>query len=108
MIRTSVLFIIFGTAVVTLIPRITPLVLLSRITLPDRVVRWLGYVPIAVLAALTAQAVLCPDGRFSLLLQNHAVIAIVPVLVIAMRTKSLIGTVAGGIVVMALLRWAFG
>lgn len=107
MIRLSVLLIIAGTAIVTLIPRIVPLVLLSRITLPKGVVRWLGYVPIAVLAALLAQSVVLPDGRLSLPPQNLSMVAIIPVLFIAVRTKSLIGTVAGGVALMAALRLIF-
>jgi branched-subunit amino acid transport protein len=107
MIRTQVFLIITGAAAVTLIPRIVPLVLLSRIDLPQGVVRWLGFVPIAVLAALLAQAVVMPDGQLSWPPENLAMIAIVPVLAVAVRTKSLITTVAGGVAMMALLRWAF-
>ncbi len=108
MIRTEVLLIILGTAAVTVIPRVLPLVLLSRIRLPESVVRWLSFVPIAVLGALLAQAVVLPDGRFSLPPQNLAMIAIIPVFAIAVRTKSLVGTVLGGVAVMALLRLVFG
>jgi branched-subunit amino acid transport protein len=108
MIRTQVFLIILGAAIVTLIPRIAPLVLLSRITLPGRVVRWLEFVPVAVLSALLAQAVAMPEGRLSLPPENLAMIAVVPVLLIAVRTRSLIKTVAGGVAVMALLRWVLG
>ncbi|HPD22577.1 MAG: AzlD domain-containing protein [Desulfomonilia bacterium] len=108
MIRTEVFLIILGAAIVTLIPRIVPLVLLSRITLPERVVRWLEFVPVAVLSALLAQAVVMPEGSPSWPPENLAMIAIIPVLLIAVRTKSLIKTVAGGVVVMALLRWVMG
>ena len=108
MIRLSIFLIILGAAVVTLLPRVSPLVLLSRISLPESVVRWLGFVPIAVLAALLAQSVAMPEGRLSWPPENLAMIAVIPVLAIAVRTKSLIGTVAGGVAVMALLRWVLG
>ncbi|MCK9263699.1 MAG: AzlD domain-containing protein [Desulfomonilia bacterium] len=108
MMRTQVFLIILGAAIVTLIPRIAPLVLLSRMALPGRVVRWLGLVPVAVLSSLLAQAVAMPEGRLSLPPENLAMVAIIPVLLIAVRTKSLIMTVAGGVAVMALLRWVMG
>lgn len=108
MIREPMILIILGAAIVTIVPRVAPLVLLSRITLPERAVRWLGFVPIAVLAALLAQTVFMPDGRFALPPENLAMIAIVPVLAIAALTRSLIKTVLGGVAMMALLRWMLG
>jgi branched-subunit amino acid transport protein len=105
MIRESVFWIILGTAAVTLVPRIAPLVLLSRIKLPALFERWLGYVPIAVLAALLAQSVAMPEGHLDLTLSNPALLAAVPVLVVAGLIRSLMGTVAVGVALMALLRW---
>jgi branched-subunit amino acid transport protein len=102
--RPTVLAIILGTALVTVVPRILPLALLSRINLPDRAVRWLGHVPVAVLAALLAQSVLLADGQVDISLDNLALIAIIPTLVVALRTRSLVGTVLTGVVSMALLR----
>ncbi|MFY9397403.1 MAG: AzlD domain-containing protein [Desulfomonilia bacterium] len=108
MIREPIVLIILGAAIVTIVPRVAPLVLLSRITLPERAVRWLGFVPIAVLAALLAQAVFMPEGHISWPPENLAMIAIIPVLAIAVYTRSLIATVLGGVAVMALLRWMLG
>lgn len=54
-IRWGVFLIILGSAIVTIIPRVLPLVFLSKITLPKRVEIWLHYIPIAVLASLLAQ-----------------------------------------------------
>lgn len=105
MIRERVFWIIVGTMVVTVIPRVAPLVLLSRIKLPAVVEKWLGYVPIAVLAALLAQSVAMPGGRLDLTLSNPALLAAVPVLAVAALTRSLIGTVATGVAIMAFLRW---
>jgi branched-subunit amino acid transport protein len=99
-----VLATILGSALVTLVPRVLPLALLSRFTLPDWLARWLGYVPIAVLAALLAQSVARPDGHFALPPSNLAVLAVLPALLVACRTRSLLGTVVTGVVAMALLR----
>lgn len=103
-VRQTVLLAILGAAVVTVIPRVVPMVVLSRLSLSDAVVRWLSYVPFAVLAALLGQAVLLNEGRIALPPQNLAPLAIVPTLVAAMITRSLIGAVLAGVVTMALLR----
>lgn len=103
-IRTTVFMAILGAALVTVIPRVLPLVVLSRAQLSDSVVRWLSFVPIAVLAALLGQSVLLSDGQIRLPPQNLAPLAIVPALLVALLTRSLIGTVLAGVVAMALLR----
>jgi branched-subunit amino acid transport protein len=107
-VRPYVLAVILGTALVTVLPRILPLALLSRMSIPDRVVRWLGHVPVAVLAALLAQSVLLSNGRIDLSISNLALLAIIPTLLVALRTRSLVGTVLTGVVAMALLRLLFG
>ncbi len=107
-VRPYVLAIILGTALVTVIPRVLPLALLSRIEIPARAVRWLGHVPVAVLAALLAQSVLLADGRLDLSISNLPLFAIVPTLLVALRTRSLVGTVLTGVAAMALLRLLLG
>ncbi len=107
-VRGYVLLVVLGGALVTVIPRVVPLAILSRVQLPPGLERWLGYVPIAVLAALLAQSVVLVDGHFALPPQNLALLAILPALAVAARTRSLIGTVAAGVAAMALLRWVAG
>lgn len=107
-VRASVVWIIVGTGAVTVIPRVAPLVLLSRITLPGWVIRWLGYVPIAVLAALLAQTVALSNGHLALPPRNLGMLAAIPTLLVAVYTRSMIGTVLCGVVTMAMLRAAFG
>ena len=104
-VRGSVLLVVVLSALVTVVPRVAPLAVLSRVALPAPVARWLEYVPIAVLAALLAQEVAVADGHLALPLENLALVAVVPAILVAIRTRSLIATVACGVVVMALLRW---
>jgi branched-subunit amino acid transport protein len=107
-VRPYVLAVILGTALVTVLPRILPLALLSRINIPDRAVRWLGHVPVAVLAALLAQSVLLANRRVDLTVSNLSLLAILPTMLVALRTRSLVGTVLTGVAAMALLRLIFG
>ncbi len=53
-----ILLVIIGTAVVTFVPRVLPLIVLSRLDLLEWALRWLDYIPIAVMSALLAQEVL--------------------------------------------------
>jgi branched-subunit amino acid transport protein len=91
-IRPEFLGLIAACALVTALPRVLPLVVLSRLRLPAPLVEWLGYVPIAVLSALLA-------------LELHAVPspAILPALAIAWFTRSLLATVAAGVAAFWLL-----
>lgn len=94
-VRPYVLAIFVGMAVVTYLPRMLPLVVLSRLQLPPILLRWLSYVPVAVLAALLA-----PD----LLERRDYLLASIPAFAVGLLTRSLMGTVIAGIAAIVLLR----
>lgn len=102
--RSEILFIIIGMSMVTQLPRIIPLVVLTRMSLPPLVVRWLKHIPVAVLSALLFPSLLLSDGRLSLSLDNTALLAAIPCMVIAAKTKNLFLTVLTGIIISALLQ----
>ncbi len=103
-IRHYVLVIVLGGAAVTVLPRVLPLLLLSRITLPRWLRIWLSQVPVAILAALLAQELAFQGGVLLPLSRNLPALAILPVLLVAALTRSLIGAVVAGVAAMALLR----
>lgn len=96
-VRPEILALILACAVVTAVPRVVPLVLLSRIALPRWLLSWLAYVPVAVLTALLAIEVLIVDGKPAVSAANPALLAILPALAVAGLTRSLIGTVLAGL-----------
>jgi branched-subunit amino acid transport protein len=104
-IRWSILLLILGSGLVTFIPRVLPLAVLSRIQLPDWGMRWLSHVPIAVMAALVGQEILMPQGELAPLTHNPELIAALPAFAVAIFTRSLLGTVVAGILSMMLLRF---
>ncbi|WP_150275929.1 AzlD domain-containing protein [Paenibacillus tepidiphilus] len=106
-VRPDIFFIILGAALVTFIPRVLPLMLLSRISIPEWGMRWLSHVPIAVMAALVAQELLLEDGRFARLTTNVELIAALPAFWVAVKTRSLLGTVLAGMAALLLLRLIF-
>ena len=107
-IRTEILLIALGSAVVTLIPRVAPLVWLSRIALPHWARTWLSYVPIAILGSLLSIALLFPGAGVAPFQTILPVAAIIPAIAIAWRYGSIIGAVLAGIAAMALLRASTG
>ncbi|NPC94081.1 AzlD domain-containing protein [Bacillus sp. WMMC1349] len=102
----TILFVIISCAIVTMIPRIIPFLVVRNITLPEPVLKWLSYVPICILTALIVENfIIQTDHTFKL---DWTVIAVlVPTLLIAMKTKSLSITVISGVVLMAGLRLFF-
>lgn len=102
-VRPEILALILACAAVTALPRVLPLVVLSKIALPRWLVTWLAYVPVAVLAALLAIEVLMVDGNPALSAVNPSLLAIAPALAVAGLTRSLIATVLAGVAVYGLL-----
>jgi branched-subunit amino acid transport protein len=102
-IRWELFLIILGCAIVTFLPRVVPLMVLSRLEIPEWGMRWLNFVPISVMAALVGQELFLQDGVFSLF-NNLELLAAIPTFIIAFITRSLLGTVVGGIASLILLR----
>lgn len=101
-VRPEVLIVVLGAALATVIPRVLPLVVLARLDLPAGVRAWLAYVPIAILAALTAGELALERGE--LVLKWRDLVAVVPVLAVIAFSRSLIGAVIAGVAAIALLR----
>lgn len=103
-VRPQMVALFVGMALVTYLPRMLPLVILSRFRLPPAVLRWLGFVPVAVLSALLAKELLVAEGGLALPPAHPQLLAAVPTFLVAVYTRSLMGTVLAGIVAMALIR----
>ncbi|MFG0216431.1 AzlD domain-containing protein [Brevibacillus porteri] len=106
-VRLDVFLMIVGTAIVTFIPRVLPLMVLSRFQLPEWATRWLSYVPISVMAALVAQEIFKHGDKISFSMNNVELLAAIPTFFIAIKTRSLLATVLVGIIVVMVLRFLF-
>lgn len=102
---SKTILIILGMGVVTYLPRMGPLVLLANRTIPEGLIRWLRFVPAAVLAALLAPELLLREGGPGLSLSNHYLLAALPCFAVAVRTKNLFLTVFIGIGAVMLLQY---
>ena len=98
---------ILGMMLVTFIPRLVPVWVLSSKSLPQPVVVWLRYVPVAVLAAMLFPALVVQDNQVDVGLSNLFLLAAFPTLLVALKTRSLFGSVIVGAVVVAVARFMF-
>ncbi len=91
-----------GMAAVTFLTRFAMMPLMAR-ELPKPLVGWLQLVPVAVLSALVAPAILVSEGHLTLGAKAPA--ALVGALV-AWRTRSVLLTLLAGMACYLLLMWA--
>lgn len=89
--------------IVTYIPRMLPLAVLSRINVSRGLLEWLSYVPVAVLSALLAPELLIKDGQLFLSPENHYMLAAIPSFIAGMYIKSIFLTVVTGMATVVLL-----
>ncbi|MDR4229155.1 AzlD domain-containing protein [Bacillus mojavensis] len=102
-INAYILMVIIGCALVTMIPRVVPFLVVRNISLPVPVLKWLSYVPVCILTALVVKDCMIQSND-SLTVNWQVTVVLVPTLLIAMKTKSLSMTVISGVVLMAGLR----
>ncbi len=93
------LLLITAMGAVTYVPRMIPLVLLSRCKLPDWFAEWLELIPPAILSALIAPTLLAQSTPRTLDFTKPELIAAVPTLLFALKTRSLAGTVVVGMLI---------
>ncbi|MDM5359010.1 branched-subunit amino acid transport protein [Peribacillus sp. B2I2] len=102
-----ILIVILGTSIVTFIPRVVPLMLLSKMQIPEWGIDWLKHVPVAVMAALLAQELLLSEQVFSIRDNALNLAAAFPAFLVAIFTRSLLGTVMIGVLSLMILRFFF-
>jgi len=87
-IRPEFLGLILACALVTAVPRVLPLVVLSRFQLPAWLLDWLRFVPIAILGSLLSLEVS---------LEAAPLAGVGTALAVAALTRSILGTVLAGV-----------
>ncbi|MCL2324235.1 MAG: AzlD domain-containing protein [Actinomycetia bacterium] len=109
--QNAILLTILGMTVLNFTLRLTPMVALNRIQLPDIVTSWLSFVPVAVMGALFADNILWPAWKQTAgsapipLYLNPGIFGALAAMLAFKLTRSFIGGTAAGIVVFVLTRW---
>ena len=93
--------------VMTYATRLSFILILGQREVSPKTRQILGFVPPAVLSALIFPELLYPDGTLDLYLGNERLIAGIVATVVAWRTKSVIATIAAGMVALLLLQKIF-
>ncbi|MDX5300286.1 MAG: AzlD domain-containing protein [Gammaproteobacteria bacterium] len=77
-----------------------------RVRFPAWLAHALNYVPVAVLSAIIAPAVLLPDGQhWDLSLHNAHLVGALAAILIAATTRHQLATIAGGMLCFMAWRW---
>ncbi|MHC1782169.1 MAG: AzlD domain-containing protein [Anaerolineaceae bacterium] len=103
-----IFFAIIGMMLVTFLPRLLPIWLLSSRRLPNFIERWLSYIPPAVLAALLLPELLAKNNCIDPAANQVFLIAAVPAFLVVWRTRSMFAAVIVGMLVVAGLRFFAG
>ena len=90
------LWLLLGMGIVTYLPRVLPLMILSERNLPQGLRDWLSLIPVAILAALLAPGLWINSSTQTLTLGKPEFFAALPTLLVALRTRSLGVTVIFG------------
>ncbi|MGQ7329113.1 AzlD domain-containing protein [Streptococcus suis] len=107
MIKTSILLIILASALVTWLPRVLPFVLTQNKSLPPKLVKFLSFLPITIIFALTLSSIMDEEvGSLPSLLPVES-LAILPTFFVVLKTKNILLAVLVGVVTTALLRFIF-
>jgi branched-subunit amino acid transport protein len=95
-IHQEVMWVILGMGLVTYVPRLFPLMLLSRRNLPKWFVEWLDLIPAAILSALLLPELVTNGLPRHLSFWQPELWVAIPTFIFALKTKSLGGTVVIG------------
>ncbi|HEM4768575.1 TPA: AzlD domain-containing protein [Streptococcus suis] len=107
MIKTSVLLIILASALVTWLPRVLPFVLTQNKSLPPKLVKFLSFLPITIIFALTLSSIMDEKvGSLPSLLPVES-LALIPTFLVVLRTKNILLAVVVGVLTTAALRLLF-
>lgn len=107
MIKTSILLIILASALVTWLPRVLPFVLTQNKSLPPRMVKFLSFLPITIIFALTLSSIMDEEvGSLPSLLPVES-LALIPTFFVVLKTKNILLAVLVGVLTTAALRLLF-
>jgi branched-subunit amino acid transport protein len=96
---TSVIWgVVLGMAVLNFAVRFLPMAVVSRLQLPDPVMRWLSFIPISVMGALVAGQVLRPNDQWVNPFTGASLYAAILTALVFKWTRSFLGASLAGMV----------
>lgn len=102
--RSEIILIIIGMALVTFATRFGSVALFRQTGMPSWLERWLRHIPTAILTALIMPALVLPKGQIDLSVGNPYWIAGLVAVLAAYKTKSIMATLLLGMGTILTLR----
>ena len=96
--------VILGGCIVTVIPRVLPIAVISKMNLNPKVEEFLKYIPLSILSSLIGVELFTNDDSISFVINYKEILAALPTIIIGFKKKNLLLTVLVGIISIALLR----
>jgi branched-subunit amino acid transport protein len=92
-------------SLVTMLPRVLPLLIATRVTLTARTRSWVRHIPVAAISALLVPELFSRnDGGAA---ANLYLWVALPTALVAMQCKHFLVTIVAGVSFMAIARWLF-
>ncbi|MCR3761081.1 AzlD domain-containing protein [Clostridium felsineum] len=98
----KILYIILGGAIVTILPRVIPVMFMSKLEMNKNVSEFLKYIPISILTALVMAAVFVNNNK--IYIDSHIIFSAIVAFIVAIKKDNLLLTVISGVAAMAILR----
>ena len=102
--QQTIFLTLLGMMAVTYLPRALPVLALSRRSLPEAVIRWLGFIPVAVLSAMLLPSLIVTEKGLDFSAQNIFLWAAIPTFLVCWKTRSFVGAIVTGMGCVALGR----
>ena len=93
---TTVIALLIGLPLIAYATRIVMIASIGKHALPVAVLRFLEFVPVAVLTAIAAPSILVRDGVLGAPWQNARFLAALPAIAVAYRTRNILLTIVTG------------
>jgi branched-subunit amino acid transport protein len=104
----SIWWVLIVGGLLTIATRLSFILLLDRIKVPDWFRRGLRFVPVAVLSAIILPELTSPNGSLFISWRNPQLLAGAVAVLVAAKTKNVILTILAGIAALLLLQGLFG
>ena len=102
--QQTIFLTLLGMMAVTYLPRALPVLALARRSLPEPVIRWLGFIPVAVLSAMLLPSLIVTEKGLDFSAQNIFLWAAIPTFLVCWKTRSFVGAIVTGMGCVALGR----
>jgi branched-subunit amino acid transport protein len=102
--QQTIFLTLLGMMAVTYLPRALPVLALARRSLPEAVIRWLGFIPVAVLSAMLLPSLIVTEKGLDFSAQNIFLWAAIPTFLVCWKTRSFVGAIVTGMGCVALGR----